>query len=107
MEQAYINGHVTGTIAWVDMIWVPPGERKNGKGRGLYLDWESKLPPETTLVRLMAADTGSGNSDPFWERLGFNWVYLGSDDLRYEDLHMMWKGVNGTPTPASIDPDSD
>lgn len=49
----------------------------------------------------MAADTGSGLSNGFWEAMGFNYQYDG-ESLDYETSQYMWKGVNGHPTPETV-----
>lgn len=90
---------------WVDMLFVPPTERRRGKGRALYEQWEKDLPPDVEVVFLFAADTdGSGNSDEFWDRLGFDYRYTSDDPehLTYEEQHWMVKGVNGHRTPEPL-----
>lgn len=93
------------TVVEINWIHVPPGQRGQGVGRRTYEEWEKALPPTVELVTLFAADSdGSGNSDPFWERLGFGWQFNANDasDIPYESLHRMHKGVNGYPTPKSV-----
>jgi predicted GNAT superfamily acetyltransferase len=107
-DNPYIDARMSGdTTVWIDMIHVPKQQRGQGIGTRYYREWEAKLPKTVKLVRLLAADTGSGrgNSDQFWELLGFNWQYKG-ENLDYEAEHMMWKGVNGHPTPATVDVDA-
>jgi len=107
-DQPYIQSRRQGTTIWIDMIHVPRSQRGQGTGSRYYREWEAKLPKDIALVRLMAADTGSGqgNSDGFWEMQGFEWQYSG-DNLDYESEHMMWKGVNGHPTPKQVVVDDD
>jgi len=50
----------------------------------------------------MAADTGDYDSTGFWDKMGFSFVYDSNVELDYETAQMMWKGVNGNPTPKSI-----
>ena len=57
----------------------------------------------------MAADTGDGQSEGFWDALGFDWRYPSDSesDLGYEARYTMVKGVNGHPTPMPILIDED
>lgn len=92
------------------MIWVPPALRGAGAGRRLYEQFERDLPADVTAVVVFAADTdGSGNSDGFWEALGFSYRYTAPDaeDLSYGARHTLIKGVNGHATPAAIELDLD
>jgi predicted GNAT superfamily acetyltransferase len=100
-----IEGHLSSPeTAWVDMILIPAQERGTGQGRRTYEAWEARLPATVEVVRLFAADTGSGESDGFWEAMSFEYQYDCEDesDLDYESSHMMFKGVNGHPTPKPI-----
>ena len=99
--EPYIDAHVSGDVIWIDMIFVPFDQRNKGVGRALYEKWEKELPADITLVRLMAADTGSGQSSDFWDAMGFEFQYDG-EDLDYESSQYMWLGVNGHPTPATV-----
>jgi hypothetical protein len=100
--KSYIDGHISGDIAWVDMIFVSREDgRLAGKGRKLYREWEANLPENIEMVIIMASDTGSGPSDDFWDKMGFCFQYQGSE-LSYEAEHAMRKGVNGHPTPRPI-----
>lgn len=104
--EPYIAAHRSGDIIWIDMMSVPVSDRGKGIGRQYYMKWEQELPQDVKIVRLMAADTGSGLSNGFWEAMGFEYQYSG-DDLDYETSQYMWKGVNGNPTPATVDLDDD
>lgn len=101
-DQPYIEAHRSGDIVWIDMMVVPKGRRGTGAGRAFYDAWVAALPQDIPLIRLMAADTGAGLSNGFWEAMGFSYVYVG-DDLDYELGQQMWQGVNGHPTPPSIE----
>lgn len=103
-DEPYINAHRSGDIIWIDMMGVP--DRGKGIGRRYYEQWEANLPPDIKLIRLMAADAGHGPSNGFWEAMGFDYQYAG-DDLDYETSHYMWKGVNGHPTPPTVNADED
>ena len=100
----YIDAHMSGKeVVWIDMMRVPPEQRRRGIGRNHYAEWEAELPKSVKLVRLMAADTGSGKSNGFWEAMGFDYVYTGgAEDMDYETSQQMWKGVNGHKTPRAI-----
>lgn len=89
----------------IEWMYVPESERGNGLGAAAYEMWEQSLDPSVKLVTLFAADTGGQcNSDPFWEKLGFDWVYTADDAdvIPYEQSHRMHKGVNGHPTPKAV-----
>lgn len=102
-----IDAEARGEIAYVHDLYVPKELRGKGIGQKLYLNWETNLPSETKLVKLFAADYGDGlgNSDPFWERLGFEHQYYG-ETMSYEGEHTMWKGVKCHPTPEPVDWDA-
>ena len=88
------------------MFEVPAHLQGQGLGKAYMAHWEATLPPDITLVRLIAADTGSGNSRQFWDACGYDYRYDG-ESLDYEAEHEMHKGVNGHPTPAMVTLDSD
>lgn len=107
--KSYLNSHrVNEETIEIEMIFIAKENRNNGEGTKLYLEWEKSLPKEIKCVKLFAADTGSGNSYPFWERLGYEFKYTGDslEDITsavgYEGTYTMIKGVNGHPTPKSI-----
>ena len=100
----YLDAHRAGVSMWIDMLHVPASQRGMGTGRKLYANWEAHLPKDIELVRVFAADTeGFGNSDGFWQSLGFSYRYAGGlDELSYEAAHTLVKGVNGHPTPKPL-----
>jgi GNAT superfamily N-acetyltransferase len=98
--------HPTQGIAIIHDFHIPKVSRKQGLGRRAYEEWEASLPKEIKLVRLFAADYDNGNSDGFWEAMGFDWNYTG-ENLSYEAQHAMWKGVNGHPTPPPVNVDEE
>ena len=76
--EPYINAHRSGDRIVIDMMWVPPSQRSKGVGTRYYQEWEKTLPPDVTRVEAWAADTdGEGNSDRFWESLGFDYKFRG------------------------------
>jgi GNAT superfamily N-acetyltransferase len=87
---------------YIEWFYVPELLQRQGIGTLAYEEWEKELPESVHYVSLHAAD----RSDPFWDRLGFNWQWdFGyqpdvSDD-RYEDSHAMVKGVHGARTPKT------
>lgn len=95
-------------VVEITMIYVCPEDRGKGIGRTLYQEFEKNLPNDVKMVKLFAADTGNGNSDDFWDKMGFEYTYTGEckEDVEsgvgYEGLHSMRKGVNGYTTPQSI-----
>lgn len=102
-REPYIHAHMSADVVWIDMFFVPPEMRRLGIGRRHYEEWEAGLPKTVTLVRLMAADTGSGSSEGFWEAMGFDHVYDGdASSIGYEAAQQMQKGVNGQPTPEPL-----
>jgi len=100
-----IESHEQGDTMWLDLIEVPKSQQRKGLGRKEYEEWEGSLPKNIKLVKLMAADMGDGNSQGFWERMGFDFVYTSNDpnNIPYEYRQEMQKGVNGHPTPNPID----
>lgn len=102
--EPYIDAHRSGGRVIIDMLWVPPSQRGEGVGTRYYEEWEKTIPPDVTRIEAWAADTeGEGNSDRFWESLGFEYKFEGEEDkLDYESAHWMWKGANGHPTPKRI-----
>jgi hypothetical protein len=96
------------TVIEISMFLVEVLKRGKGIGSKFYLEWEKNLPKEVELITLFAADTGDGNSDDFWEKLGFDFKYTADtqtdllNSVGYEGIHRMWKGVNNKPTPQSI-----
>lgn len=102
-DDIYINAHLSGTeILWIDIMFVPEEQRGKGKGTAFYEDWEQFIPKTAKIIKLMAADTGNGESSGFWEKMGFSFVYDSETELGHETAQMMWKGVNGHSTPKSI-----
>lgn len=98
-----------GSTVEIHLIVVPDGKRRAGLGTRFFRWFEANLAERVTLVQVFAADyDGNGNTDGFWESLGFRWKY-GGEDLSYEEAHAMWKGVNGHPTPRmiAVGPDED
>ena len=94
-------------VALIHDFYIPQHMRGKGMGRRYYEEWEASLPETVELVKLFAADyDGSGNSDGFWDALGFSYAYTG-DTMSYEAEHTMWKGVNGHPTPPPVDVDDE
>lgn len=96
-----IDAHRSGSIIWIDWICVPADQRGRGNGRAAYSEFEKHLPADVEQVRVMAADSGSGSSQGFWDALGFAFAFdgPGASGLPYESRQTMFKGVNGHPTP--------
>ena len=102
-NKSFIEAHLSGeNVLWIDMMFVPKEQRGKGIGTQFYEEWEKSIPESVTLIKLMAADTGDYDSTGFWDKMGFSFVYDSNLELDYETAQMMWKGVNGNPTPKSI-----
>ena len=72
MEQkAFVDSHICGNICWIDMFFIPKESRGRGEGRAMYEEFEKGLPENVTKIMLYSADTGSGPSHGFWDRMGF------------------------------------
>ena len=101
---SYLDAHRTGSSIWIDMLYVAPAHRGKGEGRRLCTEFEASLPKDIRLILVFAADTeGGGNSDGFWQALGFGYRYTGDEsELDYETAHTLVKGVNGHATPEPI-----
>jgi len=112
-SEATIEAHRAGDVMWLDWFYLPARCRGEGRGGAAYAEWEGSLPHDITRVRLFAADTGTGRTDGFWERMGFSYVYdtENPDALADDERYTMHKGVNEHPTPPGIwvidDDDSD
>lgn len=106
-EGVIIAADIHEKVAIIHDFVVPKSLRGRGVGRREYEKWEANLPHTVELVKLFAADygDGKGNSDGFWENMGFDYQYADADD--YETAHMMWKGVNGHETPPPIEWDDE
>lgn len=104
-----ITAHDYGkNSVYLEWISVPAQHRKQGLGSAAYLAWETNLPVKYKYVYLHAADSGSGQTDSFWEALGFQHVYNFYEEIyphepAYEDYHYMVKGIRGTPTPDPLE----
>lgn len=111
---ATIHAHRSGDSVYIEEFVIPENLRRKKARNGAteYARWEASLPKDIKLVRLHAADMGSGSSEGFWERMGFDWRYdygesIGPRDRRYEHSREMVKGVNGHPTPPTVVIDED
>lgn len=102
-QKPFIDAHVVGDVAEVELLYVPPNERGKGVAKRLYQRWEKSLPKNVEFVQLEAVDygDGAGMSNLFWERMGFVYKYDVSEESNVPDeiAYRMWKGVNGHPTP--------
>ena len=105
-DKPYIDAHRSGDIMWIDMMLVPPSQRGSGVGKAFYKSWEEALPSDIKLIRLLAADTGDGLSNGFWEAMGFEYQYDG-DDLDYETsqyMSMVARPLSASEMAASSNP---
>lgn len=76
-----------GHTFWIDNFVIPNGERGKGEGRAFYLAFEAWLTAKadrSVVVRLFAADEGSGPSGGFWIKMGFAFeAGAGNDERGY------------------------
>ena len=105
-QKPKIQAHQSDTTMYLDWMWIPQEMRGKGIGSAMYKAWEDKLPKEVTVVRLQAATAGDRPAAPFWDNMGFSFVY-NYETGDYEADNQMWKGVNGHPTPKSLHPDDE
>lgn len=99
-----LDAHPSGDILWIDWFYLPPEMRRQGKAEKIYFDFEASIPKKFKIIRLFAANSeGEKRSHHFWEKVGFDYTYEGSEELEGSDGEwMMWKGINGHATPKSI-----
>jgi hypothetical protein len=110
MKRLEVRAHPrSADTMYLEWFALPRELRGKGLGRRAYKLWEKTVPKEFKLIQLHAADSGSGPTDAFWERMGFQWrfdfgepVYSASDP-RYEASHEMQKGIHGKRTPDLVD----
>lgn len=113
LDQVVINAHRTNDdTIYIEWFEVPEALRGQGLGTAAYEKFEKSLPKKIKYIRLHAADSGSGPSDPFWEAMGFGYRYDFEDEPDatspdYEAFHEMVKGINGTETPEPIPVDDE
>ncbi|PTY05553.1 hypothetical protein DB347_14355 [Opitutaceae bacterium EW11] len=63
--------HLSGDTAWVDVLFVPRDQRRNGWGRRMFLRWARALPEEIKKIQLLAVDLDGGSPLGFWTKMGF------------------------------------
>ena len=81
------------TVLEIVNFSVPKEKRGHGYGTKAYAAYEKSLPRQIRAIELLAADTGSGNTDNFWLAQGFDYKYQSEEegDLSYEAEHTMTK----------------
>lgn len=83
-------------------FFVPPDLRRNGAGSKMYREFEADLPDTVKIITLIAADLGTGPTQPYWAARGFVPLYDYSnakDEVSGHLYYFMDKGVNGGPQP--------
>lgn len=96
-------------VLYLEWFALPQELRRKGLGRRAYELWEASLSKRVKLIRLHAADSGSGSTDAFWKKMGFNWRWsfgepvYSANDPNYEAYHEMQKGIHGKRTPEPIE----
>jgi len=71
-DSVTIDAHRVGNSVVIDYFEVNP--QRQGLGSKKYKEWESKLPKDIKTIKLYASDAGSGNSEMFWDQMGFDWT---------------------------------
>lgn len=91
----YLNTHREGDAIVIDTFIIPPELRGTRRGSQVYKQWESELDIDIKYVSLVPVD----NSDMFWKKMGFEYLYNDSEDPDFDVPSDMVKGVNGYATP--------
>jgi hypothetical protein len=94
-DEYILQSHDSGSLCWIDWFVVPNSVQHQGHGRAFFKaieQWIREGEVATTEIRLMAADSGDGPSDEFWEKMGF--VHMNPDSDNYEQAHRMHKSLN-------------
>lgn len=94
----YLKGWESGEVAYIDILYVPPDFRRQGKGTQLVNDWLLQLSGDVKRVKLKAVTLGGYDAVNFWCKLGFVNAYTGF--LYHEIQDTMTIGVNGYENPA-------
>lgn len=94
-ESNYITSSREGNVMWLDAMVIPPSIRGTGIGEKVYREWEKGLPRDIEYVHIVPVE----DSDMFWKKMGFDYLYYEDDDPDMEVPNDMVKGVNGKPTP--------
>ena len=67
----FLSTHVYGDTAWVDVLFIPPAQRRRGHGRKIFAAWSEQLPATVEKIRLLAVDLDGGPPHGFWAKMGF------------------------------------
>jgi hypothetical protein len=68
----FLATHLSGDVAWIDVLFVPEERRHQGFGRRMVMEWLSKLPATIKKIELLAVDLDGGSPVGFWKKLGFD-----------------------------------
>jgi hypothetical protein len=68
----FLATHLTEDVAWIDVLFVPQENRRQGFGRRMVMEWLSKLPATIKKIELLAVDLDGGSPVGFWKKLGFD-----------------------------------
>ena len=99
----FITAHRSGKMVWIDMMSVPPQQRRQGVGRAYFEQWERDLPNDIEYIRIVPVDAGSGKADPFWEAMGFDYLFTSQHPYDHDVPDDMVKGVNGQSAPGPFE----
>jgi hypothetical protein len=78
-----------GPGIYLAVFSLPAHLRVRGLGTQLFAEFLDTLPVGTRRVYLHASDMGAGDSTPFWESLGFDWVYAEAEAADQESRTYM------------------
>jgi hypothetical protein len=68
----FLATHLSGDVAWIDVLFVPREQRHQGYGRRMFCEWMAKLPATVKKIQLLAVDLDGGSPVGFWRKLGFD-----------------------------------
>lgn len=73
-ETPFMATHLSGDTAWVDVLFVPYGHRRAGRGRTMFERWEHALPPKVANISVLAVVLDGESPIGFWKKMGFEVV---------------------------------
>jgi GNAT superfamily N-acetyltransferase len=67
----FLSTHLNGDTAWVDVLFVPRDQHRQGHGRTIFERWATKLPATIRKIQLLAVDLDDESPLGFWQKMGF------------------------------------
>lgn len=67
----FLATHVSGDVAWIDVLFVPEERRRQGFGRRMLCDWLKNLPDTIKKIQLLAVELDGASPIGFWRKMGF------------------------------------